>query len=211
MSLAERAPKETATMTQPRRHSRDAAEIVTIRRQARTNPEQGSVTEGYAADREVVLGLLDAALATELVCYLRYKRHYFAAQGLNAEAAANEFLEHATQELQHSEQIAARIVQLGGLPDFAPETLATRSHADYVPGTSLEDMIREDLVAERIAIDSYRLAIRTLGEDDPTTRTMLESILAVEEEHADDLAHLLKKTGGPNGRTASARPDAGIV
>ncbi len=173
-----------------------SAEMEAIRAQARSHPERGAVTNGYTADRRKVLALLDGALATELVCYLRYKRHHFIATGLNAEAVAAEFLEHAGQELGHADQIAARIVQLGGEPDFAPDTLVARSHADYVAGSSLQEMIRENLIAERIAIDSYRLIIRFLGEDDPTTRNLIEEILAVEEEHADDLAGLLKSPLG---------------
>src|SRR5690606_8257372 len=126
---------------------------------------------------------------------LRYKRHYFMASGLNAENAAAEFLEHATQEQEHADQIAGRITQLGGAPNFSPEGLLARSHAEYVEGESLAEMIREDLVAERIAIDTYREIIAWLGNDDPTTRRMLEEILAVEEEHADDLVGLIEKTG----------------
>lgn len=172
--------------------TRFLAEIESIRARARRNLERGPVTEGYDADRTQVLDLLDGALATELVCYLRYKRHHFAAQGLNAEAAAAEFLEHANQELGHADQLAGRIVQLGGAPDFDPATLAARSHADYVPGASLEEMIRENLVAERIAIDSYRAMLDHLGQGDSTTRVLLEGILAVEEEHAEDLARMLR-------------------
>lgn len=181
----------TTSKTQPDQLS---TEFETIRAQARRNVESGPVTEGYDADRTEVLALLDGALATELVCYLRYKRHYFAARGLDAENAATEFLEHANQELQHADQIAGRIVQLGGLPNFDPTTLVDRSHADYVAGTSLEEMIREDLVAERIAIDSYRLMISRLGDGDSTTRNMLEEILAVEEEHAEDMAKLIRSS-----------------
>lgn len=166
-------------------------DIKTIRERARQHIERGAVTEGYRADRENVINLLNEALATEIVCTLRYKRHYYMAEGLNAEAAAAEFLEHATQEQEHADEIALRIVQLGGAPNFSPEGLATRSHAEYVEGQSLTEMIREDLVAERIAIDTYREIIEWLGNDDPTTRRMLEGILAVEEEHADDLVGLL--------------------
>jgi len=139
--------------------------------------------------------MLNEALATEIVCMLRYKRHYFMARGVHAETVAAEFLQHAQQELEHADQIAARIVQLGGEPDFSPDTLTRRSHAEYVPGNTLVDMIKEDLVAERIAIDSYKEMIGVIGDDDPTTRRMLESILAVEEEHADDLAGLLDAGG----------------
>ncbi|MAW60328.1 MAG: bacterioferritin [Planctomycetes bacterium] len=166
-------------------------DIQTIRDRARAHMEDGAVTQGYGADRDKVLEVLNEALATEIVCTLRYKRHYYMAEGLNAEAAAAEFLEHATQEQQHADQIAARIVQLGGAPNFSPEGLASRSHAEYVEGESLEEMIREDLVAERIAIDTYREIITWLGSGDSTTRRMLEEILAVEEEHADDLVGLL--------------------
>ena len=166
-------------------------DIQTIRDRARAHMEDGAVTQGYGADRDKVLEVLNEALATEIVCTLRYKRHYYMAEGLNAEAAEAEFLEHATQEQQHADQIAARIVQLGGAPNFSPEGLASRSHAEYVEGESLEEMIREDLVAERIAIDTYREIITWLGSGDSTTRRMLEEILAVEEEHADDLVGLL--------------------
>jgi bacterioferritin len=166
-------------------------DVKTLRARARKHIEQGAVTEGYGADRKTVVKLLNEALATELICVLRYKRHYFMAEGLNANNAAAEFLQHANEEQQHADQIAGRIVQLGGEPDFSPNGLATRSHAEYVEGGSLTDMIQEDLVAERIAIDSYREMIAYLGTGDSTTRRMLEEILAVEEEHADDLASLL--------------------
>lgn len=171
------------------------SDIETIRKRARQHIEEGAVTAGYGADRDTVLRVLNEALATEIVCTLRYKRHYFMASGLNAENAAAEFLEHATQEQQHADQIAGRITQLGGAPNFSPEGLLSRSHAEYVEGNSLAEMIREDLVAERIAIDSYREIIAWLGNDDPTTRRMLEEILAVEEEHADDLVSLIEKSG----------------
>jgi bacterioferritin len=171
-------------------------DVKTLRARARKHIEQGAVTEGYGADRTTVVKLLNEALATEVICVLRYKRHYFMAQGLSAQNAAAEFLQHATEEQQHADQIAGRIVQLGGEPNFSPEGLATRSHAEYVEGDSLTDMIKEDLVAERIAIDSYREMIAYLGTGDSTTRRMLEEILAVEEEHADDLAGLLAEIGG---------------
>ena len=166
-------------------------DIKTLRERARKHIEQGAVTEGYSADRETVNKILNEALATEIVCVLRYKRHYFMASGIHAEGVAAEFLEHATDEQGHADLIAARIVQLGGEPNFNPEGLLMRSHAEYVEGETLTDMIKEDLVAERIAIDSYRDMIQYLGNDDPTTRRMLEGILAVEEEHADDLVSLL--------------------
>ncbi len=170
-------------------------DIKTLRERARKHIEQGAVTEGYSADRETVNKILNEALATEIVCVLRYKRHYFMASGIHAEGVAAEFLEHATDEQGHADLIAARIVQLGGEPNFNPEGLLMRSHAEYVEGSTLSDMIKEDLVAERIAIDSYRDMIQYLGNDDPTTRRMLEGILAVEEEHADDLVSLLGEVG----------------
>jgi len=170
-------------------------DVKTLRERARKHIDQGAVTEGYRADRETVIKVLNEALATEIVCVLRYKRHYFMASGINAEGVAAEFLQHANDEQGHADQIAKRIVQLGGEPNFNPEGLLTRSHAEYVEGDTLTDMIKEDLVAERIAIDSYRDIINYLGNDDPTTRIMMEDILAVEEEHADDLVNLLGKLG----------------
>jgi bacterioferritin len=167
------------------------SDIKTLRARARQHIERGAVTEGYKADRATVLRLLNEALATEIVCVLRYKRHYFMASGIHATAVAQEFLQHANEEQGHADQIAARIVQLGGEPNFSPEGLASRSHAEYVEGGSLVEMIQEDLVAERIAIESYGEMIRFLGNDDPTSRRMLEGILAMEEEHAEDLATLL--------------------
>ncbi len=167
-------------------------DIKTLRERARRHIEQGAVTEGYSADRETVNKLLNEALATEIVCVLRYKRHYFMASGIHAEGVAAEFLQHANEEQGHADQIAQRIVQLGGAPNFNPEGLLTRSHAEYIEGETLTDMIKEDLVAERIAIDSYRDMINYLGNDDPTTRRMMEGILAMEEEHADDLVNLLE-------------------
>jgi len=162
-----------------------------IREQARKDMDDGPVTQSYGADRETVLKLLNGSLATELVCVLRYKRHYFMAKGINSEAVAQEFLEHANEEQGHADTLAARIVQLGGEPDFTPDTLSSRSHSEYKEGTSLTDMIRENLIAERIAIDTYREIIRYLGDGDVTPRRIFEEILAVEEEHADDMADLL--------------------
>ena len=170
-------------------------DIKTLRERARKHIENGAVTEGYTADRETVVKLLNEALATEIVCVLRYKRHYFMASGIHAEGVAAEFLEHANDEQGHADQIAQRIVQLNGEPNFNPEGLLMRSHAEYVEGTTLIDMIQEDLVAERIAIDSYREMINYFANDDPTSRRMLEGTLAVEEEHADDLVSLLEKMG----------------
>ncbi|PAU64263.1 ferritin-like domain-containing protein [Pseudomonas indica] len=170
-------------------------DVQTLRERARQHVENGAVTEGYTADRETVLRLLNEALATELVCNLRYRRHYHMASGLKASVAADEFLEHAEQELEHADRLAERIVQLGGAPDFNPEGLTRRSHAQYVEGANLREMIVENLVAERIAIDSYREIVQYLGEHDPTTRRIFEDILAQEEEHADDMASLLDGLG----------------
>jgi bacterioferritin len=170
-------------------------DIKTLRERARQHIEQGAVTEGYRSDRHTVVKILNEALATEIVCVLRYKRHYFMASGIYAEGVAAEFLQHANEEQGHADLIAQRIVQLGGEPNFNPDGLTMRSHAEYVEGDSLVDMIKEDLVAERIAIDSYREMINYVNTDDPTTRRMLEGILAMEEEHADDLVSLLEKIG----------------
>lgn len=170
-------------------------DIKTLRERARQHIENGAVTEGYKGDRETVVKLLNEALATEIVCVLRYRRHYFMASGIAAEGVAAEFLQHANEEQGHADQIAQRIVQLQGEPNFNPEGLLSRSHAEYVEGNTLIDMIKEDLVAERIAIDSYRDMINYFGNDDPTSRRMLEGILAMEEEHADDLVSLLAKMG----------------
>jgi bacterioferritin len=167
-------------------------DIKTLRERARKDIENGAVTAGYAADRENVLRMLNEALATELVCVLRYKRHYFMAQGIHAAPVAAEFLEHANEEMAHADLIAKRIVELCGEPNFSPDGLAARSHAEYVEGDSLKSMIRENLVAERIAIESYREMIAYLGDEDPTTQRMLKEILASEEEHADDLASLIQ-------------------
>ena len=166
-------------------------DIKEIRLRARRHMEQGPITTGYRADREKVISVLNEALATELVCVLRYKRHYYMAKGINAEPVAQEFLQHATEEQGHADQIAQRITQLQGEPNFNPEGMASRSHSEYVEGGSLVDMIREDLVAERIAVESYSEIIRWLGNDDSTTRSLMEQILKVEEEHADDLSNML--------------------
>ena len=170
-------------------------DVKTLRQRARQHIEQGALTAGYRADRDTVVRILNEALATEIVCVLRYKRHYFMATGIAAQSVAQEFLQHANEEQGHADQIADRIVQLGGEPNLSPEGMLTRSHSEYVEGKNLVDMIKEDLIAERIAIDSYRDVIAYLGNDDPTTRRMLEGILAVEEEHADDLAGLLERLG----------------
>jgi bacterioferritin len=167
------------------------SDVTELRRRARQHIEDGAVTDTYRGNRETVIKLLNDALATEIVCVLRYKRHYFMAQGINADPIATEFLTHANEEQGHADQIAGRIVQLGGAPNLNPDGLLTRSHSEYVEGHTLIDMIKEDLVAERVAIDSYTEMIRYIGGDDITTRRMLESILAVEEEHADDLSSFL--------------------
>ena len=168
-------------------------DVATLRQRARQHIQAGAVTSNYGADPALVCKVLNEALATEIVCVLRYKRHYFMASGINAESVATEFLQHANEEQGHADLIAQRIVQLGGEPNFNPDGLTMRSHAEYVEGETLLDMIKEDLVAERIAIDSYREMINYVNTDDPTTRRMLEGILAMEEEHADDLNNLLVK------------------
>jgi bacterioferritin len=166
-------------------------DVTTLRERARQHIEAGAVTPNYGADPQQVIEVLNAALATEIVCVLRYKRHYFMAQGIASESVKAEFDEHATQEQEHVDRIAERIVQLGGEPDFNPDTLTRRSHSEYVAGESLVDMLREDLVAERVAIESYREMAEWLRGKDPTTRRMIEEILAVEEEHAEDINSLL--------------------
>jgi bacterioferritin len=175
--------------------SEHLSDIETLRRNARAHLDQGPITDAYGADRPRVIAVLNEALATELVCVLRYKRHYYMAEGINSGPVAAEFLPHATEEQGHADQIAARIVQLQGEPDFNPATLVERSHAEYAPGTDLVDMIKEDLVAERVAIASYSEIINWLGATDVTTRRLMEDILAVEEEHADDLLTFLKQMG----------------
>jgi bacterioferritin len=179
------------------------SDIQEIRSRARQHIEHGAVTEGYKGNRETVIKLLNEALATELVCVLRYKRHYYMASGIHSQAVKEEFLEHAQEEQEHADKLAERITQLNGEPNFNPAGLVDRSHSEYAEGTTLLDMIREDLVAERIAIDSYGEIIRYLGENDPTTRRVMEEILAKEEEHAEDMKTLLETLGGE----ASTRKD----
>ena len=162
-------------------------DVETLRKRAR------AITDGYGADRKRVIDVLNGVLATELVCVLRYKRHYFTAQGINAASVAAEFKQHAEEEQGHADAVAERIVQLGGEPDFSPQGLATRSHSEYDQSTDLLAMVREDLVAERVAIESYQEIVRWLGNDDPTTRRVIEEILAVEEEHAEDLLSILQQ------------------
>jgi bacterioferritin len=166
-------------------------DVETLRERARKNIDKGPVTDAYGADVNRVVAVLNQALATELVCVLRYKRHFYTADGLNAQSAADEFLEHAAEESEHADLLAARIQQLGGEPDFNPDTLTHRSHSEYDASEDLEEMIREDLVAERVAIGAYSEIIAWLGDGDPTTRRMLEHILAQEEEHAEDMLDLL--------------------
>lgn len=178
-----------------------------IRERARKHIADGAVTGGYAADREQVIKLLNEALATEIICVLRYKYHYYMASGIHAQSVAAEFAEHAAEEQAHADRIAERITQLDGAPNFSPEGLATRAHADYVEGSDLVDMIKEDLVAERIAIETYGEMIRYVGNDDPTTRRLLEDILAQEEEHAEDMATLLEELGR---KGEPARPRQGV-
>lgn len=166
-------------------------DIEEIRKNARKHVEDGAKTSSYQGNVEEIIALLNASLATEIVCALRYKRHYFTATGIHSTSVAEEFNLHAQEELAHADLIAERIVQLGGEPDFSPNTLLNRSHADYSPCLALKDMVKENLVAERIAVDTYHAMIRYIGDSDPTTRTMLEKILAQEEEHADELSDWL--------------------
>jgi bacterioferritin len=173
-------------------HRPFVTDIQELRRRAREHMEMGAVTSGYTADRETVIRIMNDVLATEIVCVLRYKRHYYMATGIHATAVAEEFLEHANEEQGHADIAAERITQLGGEPNFNPEGLSNRSHSQYVEGKSLMDMVREDLVAERIAVESYSEIIRYLGDDDPTTRIAMERILAKEEEHADDMKKILE-------------------
>jgi bacterioferritin len=180
-----------ATNTRPVASQPFLSDVQTLRARARQHMEAGAVTPGYGADAAQVCQVLNQALATEIVCVLRYKRHYFMAQGIASESVKAEFLAHAGEEQAHADEIAGRIVQLGGEPDFNPEGMAGRSHSEYVEGSTLRDMIKEDLVAERVAIESYREIIAWIAGKDSTTRKMLEGILAVEEEHAEDMSSLL--------------------
>jgi len=166
-------------------------DIEGIRKRAQEKIGDGAVTGAYLADRNEVVAVLNDVLATEIVCNLRYRNHYFMANGIHAKSVADEFLEHATEEQQHADWVAERITQLGGVPNFNPEGIETRSHAEYSESDRLEEMIKEDLVAERVAIQTYSDIVRWLGDADPTTRRLIEKILEVEEEHADDLARLL--------------------
>ncbi len=178
-------------------------DVKTLRARARQGIEDGAMTAGYKAKVETVIKLLNEALATEIVCVLRYKRHYFMAKGISSLSVKGEFLQHAVEEQAHADQLAERIVQLGGEPNLSPEGILDRSHSEYVEGESLAEMIKEDLIAERVAIDSYRDMITYVGTDDPTTRKVLEKILAQEEEHAEDLSSLLTDLGS---ESKSQRP-----
>lgn len=180
-------------------------DVAALRSAARSNTADGAVTAGYTGDLQAIVAMLGDALATEIVCVLRYRRHHFMAHGLAARSLADEFLAHSNEELGHADQLAARIVQLNGAPDLDPSHLTARSHAEYTESGSVVDMVRENLVAERVAIDSYREMIAYVGNDDPTTRRLLEGILAVEEQHADDMVELLigygatsRDTDGPD-------------
>jgi bacterioferritin len=181
------------------------ADIDEIRRRARIHMEEGPVTASYQADRAKVIEVLNEVLATEIVCTLRYKNHYYMAQGIHSQSVADEFLEHATEEQQHADMVAKRITELGGMPNLDPAGLTTRSHAEYKACDKLDDIIREDLIAERIAVSTYSEIVRWLGNDDPTTRMLIEEILAKEEEHADDLAKLLVQIGAKPGPTGNGK------
>src|SRR5580698_756730 len=169
------------------------ADLKKIKERARSHMEKGAVTENYKADLKAVIKVLNDVLATEIVCVLRYKRHYFMAAGINSDGAKAEFLQHANEEQQHADWIATRITQLNGEPNFNPEGLSSRAHSEYAEGKDLTSMIKEDLFAERIAIESYSEIVRWLGNDDPTTRKLIEDILKTEEEHAEDMKTLLEK------------------
>jgi len=186
---------ERQSASEPKSEPKPLSSVEALRRRARTHVENGAVTEGYGLDPEWVVARLNESLATEVVCMLRYRRHHFVAAGLYAQTVADEFKEHSDVELSHCDLLAKRIIQLGGKPNFSPLGLLERSHAEYVEGDNLREMIRENLVAERIAIESYGELIHSLGDKDPTTRRMLEHILSVEEEHAEDLASMIEGMG----------------
>lgn len=190
-STASRAPRQEGII----KEAIGLTDVKTLRARARQGIEDGAMTAGYKAKVGTVIRMLNEALATEIVCILRYKRHYFMASGINSPGVKAEFLQHATEEQIHADQLAERIVQLGGEPNLSPEGMLSRSHSEYIAGDSLEEMMTEDLVAERIAIESYREMITYVGTDDSTTRNLLERILAQEEEHAEDMASLLKTLG----------------
>ncbi|MCC4598140.1 bacterioferritin [Xanthomonas campestris pv. phormiicola] len=181
-----------ANDAKPLHNTTGLTDTATLRANARQSIEDGAITKSYSADREAVIKLLNDALATEYVCVLRYYRHYFMASGMLADSVKAEFLEHAQQEQEHAHKLAERIVQLGGEPDLNPDTLTARSHAEYKEGEDLRDMVKENLIAERIAIDSYREMINFVGDKDTTTKRILEQILAQEEEHADEFSDMLE-------------------
>jgi bacterioferritin len=205
MNKSKEEGKATAIKTLREQPGAFRADMEEIRRRARQHIERGAITEGYKADREAVMKVLNEALATERVCVLRYKRHYYMASGIHAQAVAEEFLEHAEEEQKQADAIAERVTQLAGARGFNPEGLQTRSHSEYVEGNSLVDMIREDLIAERIAIDSDGEIIQYLGNDDPTSRRVMEKILANEEEHAEELKTLLQAIGSDESDSATPR------
>lgn len=180
------------------------ADVEAIRKRARQHIEDGAVTQSYKGNREVVIKVLNEALATEIVCVLRYKRHHYTAKGIHSLAVAEEFLEHANEEQGHADKIAERITQLDGEPNFDPAGILSRSHSQYVAGDTLTEMIKEDLIAERIAIESYSEIIRYLGDNDPTSRRLMEEILANEEEHAEEMKTLLESIGKEEKRLKSA-------
>ncbi len=211
-STAHARPSTTgSTPASPGESTPFVQDVEALRRRARENMECGAITQSYGADRQAVVDVLNAALATELVCVLRYKRHYFMAQGIASESVKSEFLEHANEEQGHADKLCERIVQLGGEPDLDPQTLSARSHSQYVEGKDLVDMVREDLVAERIAIDSYREIVQWLADRDPTSRRVMEEILANEEEHAEDLGSMLQGMGlaGVDASASGSRPSTG--
>src|SRR5215813_3474925 len=181
-------------------------DVEEIRRRASEKIEEGAVTPGYKGDVEKTISILNEALATEIVCVLRYQHHYFMATGVYGKGVADEFKEHADAEREHADLIAERIQQLGGKPDFNPKSLLERSVSQYVEGESLGDMIREDLIAERIVIDVYRDMIKFFGDKDPTTRVLIEEILQDEEEHASDLSDLLFVVNPSTGETEVQDP-----
>lgn len=196
MPTASRKPASSKTQSKapaakPADPARFLSDVKTLRARARKHIEEGAVTDDYSLNAKAAVKVLNDALATELVCTLRYRQHSFVAKGINSDPIAQEFLVHSNEELAHADAIAKRIVQLGGTPELDPDKLAPRSHAEYATCDTLEAMIRENLVAERIAIESYREMVRYFAGHDPTTRTMLEGILAVEEQHAEELSDLL--------------------
>lgn len=193
-TAAKVAKKSTHPMEPQGEKTPFLSDVTTLRKRARESIEDGPVTAAYGADLHRVLKVLNDSLATELVCVMRYKAHYFGAQGLSAENAAAEFLEHAGEEQQHADRLAERIDQLGGTPDLNPDTFMSRSQTEYKTPDALREMIKEDLIAERIVIQAYTEVAAWLGDKDPTTRRIFEELLADEEEHADDMLSLLEKT-----------------